>query len=157
MGPFALRDLPYDLLPDALIVGVSTRPIRPFRKVSPSDRPYSSGIAATPHPSWRPYISRRLSDMWMREPAAGYPTRLTLNRAWRTALRIFDEATPTPSVVPGDDGSVQFVWHRNGWDVEFEVNEEGAEVWARQRMTGETWHGELEASRDRFVALLRSL
>jgi hypothetical protein len=35
--------------------------------------------------------------------------------------RLFDEALPPPSLVPGSDGTVQFEWHINQYDVEVDV------------------------------------
>jgi hypothetical protein len=59
--------------------------------------------------------------------------------------------------VPGEDESVEFVWHRGDWDLELEVGRNEDYVWARNRTTGETWHGELDELRELFSDLLASL
>lgn len=35
--------------------------------------------------------------------------------------RLFVEGVPAPQLVPGGDGTVQFEWHRNQYDVEIDV------------------------------------
>lgn len=35
--------------------------------------------------------------------------------------RLYDEALPPPSLVPGSDGTLQFEWHINHYDVEVDV------------------------------------
>jgi len=35
--------------------------------------------------------------------------------------RLFDEQLPPPSLVPGSDGTLQFEWHINNYDIEVDV------------------------------------
>jgi hypothetical protein len=35
--------------------------------------------------------------------------------------RLFVEGVPAPQLVPGGDGTIQFEWHRNNFDVEIDV------------------------------------
>ena len=74
-----------------------------------------------------------------------------------TALRLFRANTPTPSVVPSEDSGVQFVWHKAGWDLELEIGSDGEYVWARNRVSGETWHGALTSLLPRVSELLNLL
>lgn len=108
---------------------------------------------------WAPYVARRLLEMSDRTPVPGikYPTRSVLERAWYLASAFFPESTPTPSVVPSHDGNVTFVWHKQNWDVEIDVDPRTVAVWARNRTTGETWQGEQNDVRARFSGLLREL
>lgn len=62
------------------------------------------------------------------------------------AAGTFRDSTPTPSVVPGTDGEVCFIWRRNGLDVEIEVSETGADIWVYEpdRDPKRVWDGSLE-------------
>ena len=55
----------------------------------------------------------------------GYEGRpVSFNCAYFTANlleRLFVDGVPAPQLVPGGDGTVQFEWHRNQYDVEVDV------------------------------------
>lgn len=109
-------------------------------------------------PTWCQYLNNRLAQMSKRAAASvNYPGADVLDRAWKIALVTFSPHCPTPSVLPGEGGSVQFIWHKGGWDVELEVERSGEYVWARNRRTGETWHGELVGLFNQFAELLSTL
>jgi hypothetical protein len=82
---------------------------------------------------WGQYVNRRLDAIasgdgaadWEEETGDPYPTPERVERARAVANQWFRVTTPTPSVVPGDDGAVEFVWHKNQIDVWLEV---GADV-----------------------------
>jgi hypothetical protein len=86
-----------------------------------------------------------------------YPGEPVLARAWNVALNNIGAAVPTPSVVPGEEGTVQLIWHKAGWDLELEIDALESSVWARNRSTGETWHGSLDEHWQRFSSVLRDL
>jgi hypothetical protein len=53
---------------------------------------------------------------------AGQPVSFTCaSFAARLLERLYDEALPPPSLVPGSDGTLQFEWHINQYDVEVDV------------------------------------
>jgi hypothetical protein len=80
-----------------------------------------------------------------------------LARAWTEGQLILGADTPTPSVVPSDEGGVTFVWHKGGWDVEVQVDPVETTVWAQSRRTGTTWYGSLDDHRSELRALLREM
>lgn len=83
-----------------------------------------------------------------------YPGPPVLDAAWRCANELIGQRVATPSVVPGDDGEVQFVWRKNGWDVEVDVGTFHVDVWLRHRVTGEVWCGPLNEQRERLSDVL---
>ena len=67
------------------------------------------------------------------------PSAATVAHARRAAAEAFRDTTPTPSVVPTADGGIDFVWHKNGYDVEWCITEVNAEFWAHHRATGKMY------------------
>lgn len=108
-------------------------------------------------PRWLPYVMERLMELQriLDEPddeiATPYPE--ALERALPELVRFMRVDSPTPSVVPTYDGGVQFVWHKNGWDVEIEVGPKETLVWVQRRDGSDSWDGSL----DDFVGDVRSL
>ena len=90
-------------------------------------------------PPWQSYIRYRLSELWWRSGRPGYPSRETINDAWRVAVESLSRATPTPSVVPGEDAAVEFVWNRNDWHLEIAVGTEEHQFWAVNRNCSAGW------------------
>jgi len=91
---------------------------------------------------WGAYVGRRLGELERGEgdyTGLRQPSAATIANARRVAAETFRDTTPTPSVVPTADGGIDFVWHKNGYDVEICVTEDEADMWARQRATGDEW------------------
>ena len=89
------------------------------------------------------YVQDRLVAMRERsvEPAVldeypTYPTADVIDMAQSLLEKLISETTPTPSVVPGDGGWVEFIWSKSGWDLMFAVSDERTEVWAKHELTG---------------------
>ncbi len=85
------------------------------------------------------------------------PTGDTINRAWNLTNHLLSFTSPTPSVIPGDGRSVEFVWKKRGWHIEIEVSPEGDFVWAKQRESGETVSGRLQEVKELLLDLLRNI
>gem|GEM_PF-6875059 len=106
----------------------------------------SSNVVPDGTPRWFNYLKRRL-DYLQNYPlpdtadddAYPKPPEETVKRAWQIAYKLFDVDTPTPSVVPADEGGVEFAWHKNGWDLVISALPEETLVWARNRSLGERW------------------
>jgi hypothetical protein len=94
-----------------------------------------------PRRRWGEYVNRRLDAIasgvgaadWEEETGGPYPTPERVQQAREVTERYFRPTTPTPSVVPGDEGDVEFVWHKNGIDVWVIVGEHGTEVQVYRR------------------------
>ena len=133
---------------------LASRPVRrlPFLAVD--------WLSQSVRPSrWIEYVAERLSQMEDNRLSDVEPTLqmgATL-QAWYVALRYFPPNTPTPSVVPSENGGVQFVWHKGGWDVEFEVENNEVFIWARSRESKDTWHGSVAEVGARFLDLMQEL
>jgi hypothetical protein len=106
---------------------------------------------------WHKYVSERINELQHGEDdfsELSQPTSLVIDRAWQVATRVLHSDTPTPSVVPSDDGNVVFVWHKARWDLEIEVSPEEVTVWAHSRNTGEMFSGTLDEQLERVSRLL---
>lgn len=75
----------------------------------------------------------RSKDPEVRAEYRGYPTPEIIDRARKVALGIITASVSTPSVVPGDGQRVDFIWSKNGWDLELSVGAHDLTVWARKR------------------------
>lgn len=89
------------------------------------------------------YVTQRLWQLrYDQDPDLKYPSPMTLNRAWATALKLFEKPVPSPSVLPDDD-AVEFIWRRAGMDIEITIPAIGPTVlWVRKRETNissEAW------------------
>jgi len=89
---------------------------------------------------WGAYVGQRLDEMELKRPSAA-----TVAHARKVAAETFRDTTPTPSVVPDDEGNVLFVWRKNGMDVEIEVSETSAGIWVYEHDHDlkRTWDGSL--------------
>jgi hypothetical protein len=95
---------------------------------------------------WNAYVTERLDALERGDgdyTGLQRPSAATVTRARLVAAETFRDTTPTPSVVPDEDGAVCFVWHKNGQDVEITVTEDGAGIWAHGRETGQMWSSPL--------------
>jgi hypothetical protein len=123
-----------------------------------SEERHSIGTADLQRSSrWREYVQQRLlelSEARFDFSELMVPTGQTVDQARSVADSLFRYNTPTPSVVPSEDGAVLFVWRRDGWDVELEVTALTADVWARRRADGLEWHGPLNDRGEQFSDLL---
>ena len=95
---------------------------------------------------WQAYVKRRLGEL--EDGLHDFtdlkiPSTSAIQRARTIAGDTFRFDTPTPSVVPSEEGAVLFVWHKAGWDVEVEVTEIAANVWANRREDSTGWYGPL--------------
>lgn len=104
-------------------------------------------------PGWRRYIRERLTDLYQRVDQSSYPRLETLNGAWAIAHKVLGADSWTPSVLPGEDRSIDLVWNRGRWHVELEISDDEPYVWAKNVATGEVVSGEL----DELHGVLRDL
>lgn len=109
-----------------------------FRDYAPNNnKAYESNIAAFPF-SRRITLNRNSANEWTSalggkfnkltalppgwDGYTGRPVSFTCARfAAHLIERLFDDELPPPSLVPGSDGTLQFEWHMNGYDVEVDV------------------------------------
>ena len=108
---------------------------------------------------WMSYVYLRLESLLLNpDPEFNpYPTQEDIQAAWRVVQDVLRPETPTPSVVPSEDGGIQFVWHKAGWDIELDVDAWDASVWVRSRRTGEMWLLPLDEARQRFSEIMSEL
>jgi hypothetical protein len=88
---------------------------------------------------WGAYVNQRLDELERGEgdyTELKRPSAVTVAHARKAAAETFRDTTPSPSVVPTSDGGISFVWHKNGFDVEWYIAEGEAEFWAHNRATG---------------------
>ena len=93
---------------------------------------------------WGAYVEQRLGELERGEgdwTGLQRPSALTVAHA-RKVTELFRDTTPTPSVVPTADGSIDFVWSKNGYWVELTVTEQASEFWAHCRPTGQIYDEE---------------
>jgi hypothetical protein len=106
---------------------------------------------------WEAYVSRRIAELARREydfTGLTPPSQSTLQEAWSVANQYFRFDTATPSVVPSESGSVVFVWHKAGWDVEIDVAQGERFVWAYESSTGKGFSGPLQEHSESLSKLL---
>ena len=106
---------------------------------------------------WQKYVHQRIEEMRNGEDdftELPQPTLPIIDYAWQVATRILRPDTPTPSVVPSDEGNVVYVWHKARWDLEIEVGPEEVTVWAHNQKTGEIFSGSLDSQLERVSGLL---
>jgi hypothetical protein len=109
---------------------------------------------------WRGYVTARLAKLSRGEgdfTGLMQPSEEVVERARILAASLFSHNTPTPSVVPGEDGEVLFIWRKSGWEIEIEVGDEGVSVWAHELPSGVTYSGSLGELRPTVSALLADL
>lgn len=106
---------------------------------------------------WVDYVSDRLRAI-AEDPEPGLPSVEVINRARSWIMHLLPPAAPAPAVLPSEDGGIDFVWHRAGWNVEIGVEPDGTEtVWTWNRESNEEVFGDLAEHRDFVVDLIRSL
>lgn len=107
---------------------------------------------------WFHYVVRRLAELATGQSVSDMPapSAVLCNEAFRVAEGLFAPDTPTPSVVPSEDGTVLFVWRSQPLELEIEIGLEETSVWAYERSRGIIWSGQLEEQRVHFSSLLDS-
>jgi hypothetical protein len=106
---------------------------------------------------WVDYVTNRL-DAIARDTELGLPSPEVINRARSWIMHLLPPGAPSPAVLPSEDGGIDFVWHRGGWNVEIGVEPGGTEtVWTWNRESNEEVFGDLEEHRAFFVDLIRAL
>jgi hypothetical protein len=109
---------------------------------------------------WRRYVDRRLSQLERGEgdfTGLQRPINAVVERARVISNTLFRADTPTPSVVPSEDGNIQFIWHKAGWELEIEVASEEVNVWARCGASGAVFYGSLGELQEWVMGLLELL
>jgi hypothetical protein len=94
---------------------------------------------------WRDYVSLRLSRLRRGDgdfTGLTQPTEEIVRRA-RNVTSLFKANTPTPSVVPSEDGDILFIWQKAGWELEIEVGSEEVSAWLHERSSGAISSGSL--------------
>jgi hypothetical protein len=110
----------------------------------------AAGMPGARMTRWGAYVEQRLGELERGEgdyTELRRPSAVAVANARKVAAETFRDTTPTPSVVPDEEGAVLFVWHKNGHDVEIAVTETGADIWAHHRATGEMWSSPLTRHR----------
>jgi hypothetical protein len=75
---------------------------------------------------WSKVLVQRFNELTALRPGwdgyGGKPVSFTCARFAADLLqRLYDGALPPPSLVPGSDGTLQFEWHMNQYDIEVDV------------------------------------
>lgn len=143
---------PHYASPTRLLPAVATKITMP--KLDPD----AIGLASVRSDSrWHKYVFQRIEEL----RAAKYdftdlkvPSAHVVDRAWGVASTFFKPDTPTPSVVPSEDGDVLFVWHKAGLELEIEVGSEEIVLWAHNRRAGTVFSGSLAEQWAKFSSLL---
>lgn len=135
----------------------------PGTRIAQQQRPASivaTKVSAELVVRWSQYVTQRLIELQAGAfdfTGLRVPTAPVVNAAWAIAVGSFRPDTPTPSVLPSEDGDILFVWHKAGWDVELDVGAEGTEVWAYDRQSGREFSGSFEEHRAEFAEVLNTL
>lgn len=132
---------------------VATTEVRPRR----SEFDVSVGTGEIIISRWYGYVSKRLSELENGEhdfSGLVQPKAPTISRAQTIVSTLLQPYTPTPSVVPSEEGAVLFVWHKSGWDMEIEVSDLSTYVWAKKRDDDEGWSGSLMDHQHKVSELL---
>lgn len=108
-----------------------------FSRFNPGIKADASNISVFPS-SRRVTLSRHSENEWTKSLNGKFNELTALQFGWdgyagrpvsficakfaaNLLERLFDEALPPPSLVPGSDGTLQFEWHINQYDVEVDV------------------------------------
>jgi hypothetical protein len=102
-------------------------------------------------------VGQRISDLSCKVDYPGFPSNEALVHAWRVADGLLRVDTPPPSVLPGEEGSVELIWERGSWHVELELVPGANWIWAKCRATGDTVSGELDEHRDIIRDILEEI
>ena len=131
---------------------MSTRPVQLSVLTSPP--PKNFRLHEGGNSPWLQYVVGRLNEIAHSQHGDYSSVALASIRA---AAVFFPENAPTPSVVPSEDDCIQFVWHRGGYDIEFEVGHGDLSVWISNRETGASRSGNSEEDHLMLRNLLQTL
>ncbi len=141
--------------------------VKQFSVVSGTERMWPIGVATMdaspgerrlPNARWRPHVTDRFRALAESSDLEGYPSLEVLNEALQRIEFLLHPTTPTPSVLPGEDGTVELIWQRLGRDLQIVLgDEEGDWFWTRDRKTMDREGGPLEDLRDVLRDLLRQI
>ncbi|WP_157776571.1 hypothetical protein [Nitratireductor aquibiodomus] len=124
--------------------------------------PTLDSLTSTTFPQHRVVVATH-SSPWMRDLSSRFDEVVSLTKGWdgysgvpvsfttaqfaaQMIERLWVPGVPTPSIVPGTDGSVQVEWHAGGFDVELDVLEPlEVEAYRLNRKTGEVDELEIES------------
>ncbi len=117
----------------------------------------SAGI--DPRARWIGFTEKRLTDLVEERTDEGdrVVKEGVIAKAWSYVFRLFGANVPTPSVLPTDDGGVEFAWHKGGWDLLLDIETDRTFAWARHRADGGSWHGTIEECWANIISLLSVL
>lgn len=98
-----------------------------------------------------------LADDW--DSYGAPPVKSEYAAATVTLLHtIMDERTPTPAIVPTTFGGVQVEWHRNGIDLEIEIESTSRiNVFYEDARSGVSWEDQLSANVEKLSSFVRML
>lgn len=109
---------------------------------SPQQSSLTRLVVQAPERAWRSHVEKQLEELIRLEHGwdgyRGLPVSLeTANFALRMLESICDDAVPTPNIVPGTNGDVQFEWHTEKGDVELHVRRANSvHAWRKTEQTG---------------------
>lgn len=109
---------------------------------------------------WTEYVYGRLDRLKSdadKEGNKSYPNSATVDLARRLAETLFDQNTPTPSVVPGESGGDCLCSAQGDIDVEIEVGSEETTLWAFAQKQGWSANGLLRDKSPLAKSILRYL
>lgn len=134
--------------------GTATQPALTI--VSDSSSMLRNGRVTRSVAPWIDYVSDRLNAI-AEDPEPGLPQAEVINRARSWIMHLLPPSSPAPAVLPSENGGIDFVWHRKGWNVEIGVEPDGTEtVWTWNRESDEEVFGDLEEHRAFVIDLIRA-
>lgn len=107
-------------------------------------------------PRWLGHIVDRLNSIASSPDVDGVDPA-AIGRVLKVLWGLLRVDTPTPSVVPCENGGIQCVWHKAGWDLELDIFADETTVWAREREGNLSWSGSLGDYREDTELVLKTL
>lgn len=97
---------------------------------------------------WFDYVSKRLNELERGDgdfTGLKRPPKEVIDNARAFANSFFTYYTPTPSVIPDEDGNIEFIWVKGGWHLEILVSpDEEVFVWMQHIRSGELKEGSMD-------------
>jgi hypothetical protein len=108
-----------------------------FSQLPQSSKSSGADISVFPHSGKVPF-RRHSGNEWVAALSDRFNELTALQHGWdgyngkpvsftcasfaaKLLERLFDNALPPPDLIPGTDGTLQFEWHINGYDIEVDV------------------------------------